>query len=290
MIGAELFQLQPGHEPAVPLLLDSPHSGSVYPDDFRYVCPLSWLRQTEDAFVDALFADAPAMGITLLKALFARSYIDVNRAETDIDPRMVEGDLPLPLTPTERSLSGHGLIRNLCRGQPVYAGKIGAQEVISRIQRCYRPYHAALEKNLNDLRARFGAVWHLDCHSMPSVFPMGALGPMPIQADFILGDRDGTSCEKAFTAIIAQTLRAMGYRVVHNDPYKGVEIIARYGQPLKGVHSLQLEISRALYMDEKTLQPHEGFEKLRRNLNALLQELRGWIAMRMEAGQKLAAE
>lgn len=284
-----LLKLEPAAEPVAPLLLDSPHSGNIYPEDFRFSCPQSWLRQTEDAMVDRLFADAPQQGVTFLHALFARSYIDPNRAESDIDPRLLDGLWPGPLAPTERSLAGHGLIRHLCRGAPVYAEKLTVDEVKRRIETCYRPYHALLEKTLGELKNRFGMVWHINCHSMPSPAQHAALSPQNPPADFILGDRDGSSCERAFTAFAAMTLRARGYRVALNDPYKGVEIIARYGKPDAGVHSLQLEISRALYMDEKTLQPAAGFEKTRDDLQHLLQELRNWVMPRAGA-QKLAAE
>ncbi|MBI3419996.1 MAG: N-formylglutamate amidohydrolase [Proteobacteria bacterium] len=285
-----MLKLEQGLEPAAPLLLDSPHSGRFYPDDFRFICPQAWLRQTEDALVDELFASAPKQGITFLHALFARSYIDPNRAENDIDPRMLDGAWPAPLAPTERSLAGHGLIRHLCRGAPVYAGKLSIEEVKRRIETCYRPYHATLEKSLGELKNHFGTVWHINCHSMPSALHhTAALTPLHPQADFILGDRDGSSCEKVFTAFAAQTLRALGYCVALNDPYKGVEVIARYGKPGQGVHSLQLEVNRALYMDEKTLQPSAGFEKLRHSLEHLISELRGWVIQR--AGlQRLAAE
>lgn len=283
------FQLDEGMEPLAPLVLDSPHSGHVYPEDFRFECPKAWLQQTEDAFVDELFSDAPALGMALQKALFARSYIDVNRAENDIDPRMLEDAWPVPLHPSERSLAGHGLIRHICRGQPVYGKKIPSAEIQCRLENYYRPYHAMLQKTLQERRAQFGTVWHINCHSMPSLFQNPALAPHGPAVDFIVGDRDGHACEKAFSVFVTETLRGMGYRVGHNDPYKGAEIIARYGRPTRGVHCLQLEISRALYMDEKTLERGPGFTKLKANLEILLQEWQAWAAQRL-GPQKLAAE
>jgi N-formylglutamate amidohydrolase len=282
-----MLSLEAPAEPAVPLLLDSPHSGTYYPVDFKFDCPEVWLRQTEDALVDVLFAAAPKQGITLLKAEFARSYIDVNRAEDDIDPRVIEGTLPA--NPTERSLAGHGLIRTTCRGAQVYNRKLNADDVKHRIATCYTPYHATLSAALSDLHARFGSVWHINCHSMPSAGFASSLSTPPPQADFVIGDRDGTTCEKAFTAIVTQTLRAMGYRVAQNDPYKGVEIIARNGKPQRAMHSLQLEINRALYLDERTLEPNAGFDKLRANLNKAMGEWREW-ALRRAAPQRQAAE
>ncbi len=280
------------HEPqarVVPVLLDSPHSGAFYPDDFHFSCPKSWLQQTEDAYVDRLFALAPSMGMGFLKAEFARSYIDVNRAENDIDPKIIDGEWHEELEPTERSFAGHGLIRHLCRSQPVYAGKISMANARQRIENCYRPYHEVLESELTSLRDQFGVVWHINCHSMPSGITQPVLAALYPQADFILGDRDGTSCEKPFSRFLTERLEAMGYRVGHNDPYKGVEIINRYGRPREGMHSIQLEVSRALYMDEKTLQPHEGYEALQMNLNRLLEDLRSWAEDQL-VPQKLAAE
>jgi N-formylglutamate deformylase len=280
---SSVLHLEKGVEPRVPLFMDSPHSGTAYPEDFQFVCPESWLRQTEDMFVDQLFSAAPSHGITFQKALFARSYIDPNRAEDDIDPRLIDGEWPVRLSPTERSAAGHGLIRHLCRGAAVYSTRLPVAAIRHRLENYYRLYHQSLRRNLDELRRRFGAVWHINCHSMPSGLNLSG---MP---DFILGDRDGTSCETPFTAFMAQTLRAMGYRLGHNDPYKGAEILMRYGKPMEGVHSLQLEINRALYMDEKALQPNAGFEKLRQNLNSLMGEWREW-ASRRPSPQKLAAE
>jgi N-formylglutamate amidohydrolase len=280
-----------GHEALLaPLLLDSPHSGTIYPSEFKFSCPIDWLKQTEDAFVDRLYADAPAKGIGFLRANFARSYIDVNRAETDIDPAILDGEWPGVLSPTERSIAGHGLMRFLCRSQRVYKGKISVQDALYRINSCYRPYHVLLRESLLNLQNRFGEVWHIDCHSMPSGVGQPALAALYPQADFIIGDRDGTSCEKAFTSFLAQSLRGMGYRVVFNDPYKGVEIISRYGKPSYGMHSIQLELSRALYMNEKTLELNDGFEELKKNLNTLMDDARVWVLNRIEGQQRLAAE
>jgi N-formylglutamate deformylase len=280
---SSVLHVEKAAEPCVPLFMDSPHSGTVYPEDFQFVCPQAWLRQTEDSFVDQLFTAAPTQGIRFQKALFARSYIDVNRAEDDIDPRLIEGEWPTPLAPTERSAAGHGLIRHLCRGAAVYSTRLPVIVIQHRIENFYRPYHQSLRSTLDELRQGFGVVWHINCHSMPSSLNLSNT------PDFILGDRDGTSCEKPFTAFIGQTLQAMGYRVGHNDPYKGAEILNRYGRPADAVHSLQLEINRALYMDEKTLHPNAGFEKLRQNLDMLMGEWREW-AMRRANPQKLAAE
>ncbi len=258
-----------------PLVLDSPHSGTVYPAGFSPDIPLDWLRQTEDRHVDELFSEAPAQGAALLKARVARSFIDLNRAEDDLDPRVIAGT-GLSCAPTERALAGHGLVRTLCRGRPVYPGPLQAGDVLRRITRYYRPYHEKLGQVLAAARAQCGAVWHLNCHSMPTAAPPVLGGSDGI----VLGDLDGESCEPEFASFVQAVLRRMGYRVGRNDPYKGGEIVARHGGPARGVHSLQIEISRALYMNEETLKSAPGFARLKRDLTTLLCELRGWTLAR----------
>ncbi len=268
---------------ATPLVLDSPHSGTVYPDDFHYIIPKLWLRQTEDCYVDELFSDAPKLGVTLLKAHFTRSYIDVNRAIDDLDPTMINGLLPFALEPTERTFAGYGLIRHLCRGQDVYAAKLSSIEIQKRIQECYTPYHAALKKIIDDTHRQFGSVWHINCHSMPS----NAVSNM--RPDFILGDRDNTSSEPEFIDMLSNALKNMGYSVAYNDPYKGVEIVRRYGHPRAGFHSVQLEINRALYMNEENLEKTAHFKVLQRDLGRLIAEVNAWIEAQFQ-NEQMAAE
>ncbi len=268
---------------ATPLVLDSPHSGSFYPSDFHYIVPQHWLRQTEDSYVDELFSFAPAFGATMLKANFTRSYIDVNRAVDDLDPTMISGLLPFALEPTERTFAGYGLIRHLCRGQNVYAGKLLTSEIQKRLQECYMPYHAALKKILEATNEQFGNVWHINCHSMPSNLATN------LRPDFILGDRDGSSSEPEFIRMLTDALKRMGYSVAHNDPYKGVEIVRRYGHPRAGFHSVQLEINRALYMDEETLERTARFSALQQDLATLIHDVGAWIDMQLQPEQ-MAAE
>jgi N-formylglutamate amidohydrolase len=274
-----------------PLLLDSPHSGTAFPDDLPLTCPKDWLRQTEDIYVDELMAGAADHGIPLLKAHFSRSYIDVNRAEDDIDPTILAESYPLPLNPSERSLVGHGLVRHLCRGRPVYAEKIPVAVVTARIANCYRPYHAAFKALAESVRVRHGAVWHINCHSMASSDNQGLSRisemfgrPRP---DFVLGDRDGTTCDPVFTRIVGQFLATKGYSIAYNDPYKGMEMLTRYGRPAQNFHSLQIEINRKLYVNEDTFVRMPGFTRLQQDLSEMLAMLKVWTVAR---GQKMAAE
>lgn len=263
------------HDPvgdAVPVVLDSPHSGTHYPYEFDFICPLGLLRQAEDTHVDELFAHAPDHGAALLCALFPRSFIDVNRAADDIDPAILADRWPGALAPSDKSGLGMGLIRTLCRpGMPMYDGKLTSSQVAARIERYWRPYHDELAAMIARTRSRFGAVWHLNCHSMPSI--AGPHDGAEYRVDFVLGDRDGTACDPLFTRFVADQLRSMGYKVKLNDPYKGVELVRRYSNPANGLHSLQVEIDRHLYMDEETLERHEGFEPLRRNLTELVRRV-----------------
>jgi N-formylglutamate deformylase len=163
----------------------------------------------------------------------------------------------------------------------MYARKLAAREVQARIDRYWRPYHAELAAILDARHDRFGAVWHINCHSMPAVGDALADDPGRERADMVLGDRDGTTCEPAFTRLVATTLRDLGYSVAVNDPYKGVEIVRRHGRPAESRHSLQLEVKRTLYMDEQTLEPHSGFLQLEADLSRLTSALASHVRERV---------
>lgn len=275
---AGIYEIAGPEGPSLPLVFDSPHSGTDYPEDFGYSCDFNILRKAEDTFVDDLFAEAPEVGAPLLKALFPRSYIDVNRRAEDIDPVLLEGGpdegrSPAHMQPGPRSASGIGLIRRLVRpGIPVYNRSLSLAEIESRIGRCYHPYHTALESLLDTAWNRYGQVWHINCHSMPgqgAPFPLG-IGVIGASApDFVLGDRDGTTCDTHFTRSIRAFLEGLGYRVAVNDPYKGVELVRRYAAPAAGRHCLQIEISKALYMDEETCEKSRNYARLKADIGKL---------------------
>jgi N-formylglutamate amidohydrolase len=259
----------------VPLVLDSPHSGATYPDEFDYRCPLPVLRRAEDAYVDELYDAAPAYGATLIGAVFPRSYLDVNRAPDDIDPNIMTGALPPALKP--KPVTRVGLVRRHAQpGIPIYDRKLSPEDVLSRIERYHAPYHRVLDEACGRLHGEFGAVWHLNCHSMPS-YGNARDGYKGEHGDFVLGDRDGTTCGPEFTDFVARFLRGLGYDVRINEGYKGVEIVRRHGRPHENRHSLQIEVDRSLYMDQKTLEKLPGFDRLQADLTTLVEAVADFV-------------
>ena len=266
------FTLTPPRRGHVPLVLDSPHSGTEYPHDFGAAVPVALLRQAEDSYVDELYAAGPDLGATLIAARFPRSYIDPNRSLLDIDAALLEAAWPGPAVPSAKTRKGIGLIwRVLDSGEAIYSRKLAVEEVKRRIVAYHQPYQRAVKDALDRAHAHFGAVWHLNLHSMPAVSGMvSEEGPGKARADFVLGDRDGTTCEAEFTAVVADTLRGMGYHVKVNDPYKGVELVRAFSDPKERRHSLQVEVNRRLYMDERTREKTAGFGALKADLDRLL--------------------
>ena len=263
---------------ALPLVLDSPHSGEHYPNDFEHAPPRAEVRRAEDTHVARLYRSAPRFGATLIEANFPRAYIDVNRSLEDIDAELLAEAWPGPIAASRKTEQGIGLVWRFARsGAPMYARKLSAAEVQRRIERCYLPYHEALAADLDAHHRAFGAVWHVNCHSMPAVGDANADDPGRERADFVLGDRDGTTCAPAFTQLVAMTLKAIGYDVAINDPYKGVEIVHRHGHPEHRRHSLQIEMNRRLYMDEETLVPSSGFGKVAADLERLLAAIAAYV-------------
>lgn len=264
-----------------PVVFASPHSGANYRAEFleRSALPLKMLRRSEDAHVDVLFSAAPDHGAPLVRALFPRSYVDPNRAEYDLDP-LLFGPRVHAITArvSQRASAGLGVVPRLAgEGCAIYEGLLPLEEAFERLARCYRPYHAALAAELAHARETFGHSVLIDCHSMPAASARGA--------DIVLGDRFGSSCAPDLTDRAERIFRSLGFKVVRNRPYAGGFATEHYGQPAEGRHALQIEISRALYMDEHTLEPHGGFDALKARLEA-------FIAALQESGgaQSLAAE
>lgn len=273
-----LYRMEPAAEAAIPLVFDSPHSGRVVPEDFLSVASLAALRSSEDAFVDELFHAAPGHGAGLLAALFPRSYVDTNRAVDDIDAALLDAPWPEPTAPSEKARAGMGVIRRFALpGQPMYERRLTVTEVRRRLDGFYVPYHAALQEMLDAAHARFGVVYHLNCHSMKAVgnaMNTDAGKPRP---DFVVSDRDGTTTEPGFLDCLVGSLRGRGHSVAANDPYKGMELIRRHGRPAEGRHSVQIEINRGLYMDEATFDRGGRFAPVRALMDAVVGELAGYV-------------
>jgi N-formylglutamate deformylase len=266
-----LHRPAPGTE--LPIVLDSPHSGTDQPADWDAVLDTTERRGFEDCFVDALYADAPSHGATLLAARFPRLYIDPNRSLDDIDEALLDAPWPGPVKPSQKTALGFGLVARLMHERPVYARPLTVADVQRRIDTCWQPYHDALWRTLDETHARHGRLWHLNVHSMgDDAYKTLKLPEKPL-ADVVLGDLDGTTADEPTMALIETVLRDHGYSVARNDPFKGVEIIRRSGRPAEGRRALQIEVKKSRYMDLATLQPHEGFDALKTALDAMLAAL-----------------
>jgi N-formylglutamate amidohydrolase len=277
-----------------PLVFSSPHSGSDYPASFLDQAKLdsSSLRRSEDAYVDALFACAHDLGAPMLRAHFPRAYLDVNREPYELDPRMF--DEPLPEFVNTRSLrvaAGLGTIpRVVTDAREIYKGKLSLSEALRRIEKLYKPYHAALNELMEQAQQAFGLAILIDCHSMPSISardPGASARSEKRRVDFVLGDRFGASCDKGFVDLIERRLRGFGYNVHRNRPYAGGFITEHYGRPGAGWHAMQIEVARGLYMDESTLERSERFDIVAQHLGAALAELNRAV---LPQGSRAAAE
>lgn len=254
-----------------PIVFASPHSGRRYPAELlaETRVPLISLRRSEDAYVDELFAGAAAHGAAVLSATIARSYVDLNRDPAELDPDMFEQGLPHAAA-SARVQAGLGAIPRVSGdGQNIYRRKLSLEDAERRIATVHRPYHALLRNLLDETHLQFGCAVLIDCHSMPSS-ARGAHAP-----DIVLGDRFGASCHPSVTALAEATLRRLGYRVARNTPFAGGHITQTYGRPFAGVHALQIELNRALYVDERTLERTKGFMRVRADMSRLAEALSG---------------
>ena len=254
---------------SAPLLLyDSPHSGRRYPADFETPLERAVLRRAEDAYVDELLACTTKHGAVVLDAICPRCIIDVNRAESDIDESLLREPWPGQIEPTEKSKRGLGLVRRFVTpGVEINSHPLEINELERRIENSYRPYHEALDELVEEIMCERGFVWHINWHSMKSVgnamTPDGAGAKRP---DFVISNRDGQSASGELTDWIVGALRSFGYTVSLNDPYKGGRIIERIGAPDKGIQSVQIEINRALYLDEERVETNTGFAELAKSI------------------------
>lgn len=255
---------------AAPLVFDSPHSGTLLPPDTDTIASAAALQSGWDAWVDELWAGAPRRGCVLLAANFHRMYIDVNRARDDIDPELLSGPWPGGAQMSDACRRGMGLVRRLALPhEPMYARRLSVEEVRRRIERYYDPYHGALSGLLDGAYRRWGRVWHINCHSMKSTGNLMNVDAGARRPDFVVSDRDGTAANPPLTRWVADRIADMGYSVSVNEPYRGAELVRRFGNPASGRHSIQIEINRRLYMDEKSVTKNSGFAALQSDLERL---------------------
>jgi N-formylglutamate amidohydrolase len=257
-----------------PIIFNSPHSGTVYPHEFLMASriDMATLRKSEDSFMDELIAGLSDQGFAVVRVHFPRSYVDVNREPYELDPRMFAGRLPsFANTRSMRVAGGLGTIpRVVGDGQEIYSDRLSIDEALQRIESLYKPYHRALRRLIAKVHHEFGTAILIDCHSMPSVGGPMERDPGAQRVDFVLGDCHGTSCDRRLTDLADRMLRSMGYAVARNAPYSGGFTTQHYGKPANRVHALQIEINRAIYMDEFAYKPSAQFARIQRDMGELL--------------------
>ena len=264
-------------EPAAwraPIIFNSPHSGSAYPEVFLRVSriDLPALRRSEDSFMDELIGGLSNRGFAVVRVHFPRSYVDVNREPYELDPRMFAGRLPsFANTRSMRVAGGLGTIpRVVGDGQEIYRERLAVDDALSRIETLYKPYHRALRRLINRVHQSFGTAVLVDCHSMPSI---GVSRDEPRRPDVVIGDRYGTSCAPLLPDRVEQTMGRLGYSVGRNKPYAGGFITEHYGNPASGLHVVQLELNRAVYMDERRREKGPRFAQVVADFAALADAL-----------------
>lgn len=255
----------------IPVIFDSPHSGTVFPDGFTSPVSRHVLLQSSDLFVDELYGSAPAHGATLLHAAFPRVYVDPNRSDTELDELVASMGALTADGGSDKGARGIGLVWTRAHdNSAIYDRPLTEPEIRHRIDNYWAPYHAALEALLAARHETFGAYWHVDCHSMPGMGTRAMGDEGGRRADFIIGDRDGTTCSADFTALIVDYLKGKGFDTRVNELFRGAEIVRRYGDPASGRHSVQIEMNRQLYMDEANLTRLDGFAQFRDDVIAPL--------------------
>jgi len=257
------FEILEPAEWRAPIIFNSPHSGSIYPEDFLSASriDLPTLRRSEDSFTDELVDGLAERGFPVVRVNFPRCYVDVNREPYELDPRMFTGRLPsFANTRSMRVAGGLGTIpRVVGDGQEIYRGRLPVDDALGRIEALYKPYHRALRRLINKVQQAFGTVVLVDCHSMPSV---GMSRDEPRRPDLVIGDRYSTSCAPLLPDRIEETMTQLGYSVGRNKPYAGGFITEHYGNPASGLHAVQLELNRAVYMDERRRERGPRFEQV----------------------------
>ncbi|MBD9373515.1 N-formylglutamate amidohydrolase [Rhizobium sp. ARZ01] len=284
-----LFEVLEPVSQTIPLVFNSPHSGRAYPQGFVRDSRLDALsiRRSEDHYVDELFHAAPGLGAPFLLAHFPRAFLDVNREPYELDPRMFEGSLPpYANVSSMRVAGGLGTIpRIVAENMEIYQRRMPVGEALERVENIYKPYHACLRSLIVQTHLKFGFSVLVDCHSMPGNIRVAG-GTRP---DFIIGDRYGTSAAGDLSRTLVRLFEDMGFIVARNKPYAGGFITEHYGRPAKGLHALQIEVNRALYVDETTLEKKPEFESVRAGITRALSEFAGYVD-KYASDSALAAE
>jgi N-formylglutamate deformylase len=286
----ELFEV---HEPVsqtIPFVYNSPHSGRIYPPEFIAQSRLEGIaiRRSEDHYVDELFGSAVALGAPLLAANFPRAYLDVNREPYELDPRMFDGLLPPYANVNSlRVAGGLGTIpRIVAENMEIYARRLPVQEGLDRVEAVYKPYHAALRRLIARTHVQFGFGVLIDCHSMPGNVRVAGSTARP---DFIIGDRYGTSASAELSRAAIAILEEMGFAAIRNKPYAGGFITEHYGRPSRGLHALQIEVNRAIYVDELTLEKRDDFAAVADAVADFMQQMADYVE-KFAGERALAAE
>ena len=266
---------------SIPLIIDSPHSGTEYPLDFNHQADLVKLRQAEDTYVNELYEYVSSIGGVFIEAKFPRSYIDPNRSESDFifeDLKETNNNAcEIKFNPSIKSELGIGLIwlKIPPNGEPMYKDKITLKSLMNRVNIYHRPYHKTLKNKLSETYKNFGKFYHVNAHSMQNqATAMSDQSQGTIRPDFVIGDREGTSCKRRFTDLIVDFLRGLNYSVDINNPYKGMELVKAYSDPLENKNSVQIEVNRKLYMNEETREKTKNFKILKKDLEKLINEIR----------------
>ena len=266
---------------SIPLIIDSPHSGTEYPLDFNHQADFAQLRQAEDSYVDELYKHVSSIGGVFLDAKFPRSYIDPNRSENDF----ILEDLheknnnacEIKFKPTIKSQLGIGLVwlKVPPNGELMYKDKITLKQLMHRVNTYHRPYHKILKNILDNTYKKFGNFYHVNAHSMQNqATAMSDQSQGTKRPDFVIGDREGTSCKIGFTDLIVDFLKSLNYSVDVNYPYKGMELVRAYSDPLQNKNSVQIEVNRKLYMNEETREKIDNFKILKQDLKKLINEIK----------------
>ncbi|MCR9257184.1 MAG: N-formylglutamate amidohydrolase [Alphaproteobacteria bacterium] len=277
-----MLRLTPPRSDWLPLLIETPHSGRHYPDDFGHAMPRHILRKTEDPHVDRLFGAAPDHGAPLLEALFARSYIDVNRHQYEVDEHLLAHAWSGPKRRTRAAERGRGVLwRQTVGGRQIYDRRVSPRELRHRIIHYHQPYHQALAELIRLTRDRFGFSLHLSGHAMAAVGLATHSDAGHRRPDIVLGDRDGEGADPEITRVLGESLGAQGLSVAYNKPYRGAELIRRHGNPADGRHSVQIEINRGLYVDDDSLEPTQGYDALNEAITVMLADTANYLRSRL---------